>query len=51
LAEQIKSLLDGVEFNGQSVNDSQATELIFAGQALLNRASECAAEPEDCGGE
>jgi hypothetical protein len=49
IAQQIKSLLEGAQFNGQAIDENQAQQLISAGQALLNRAGECAAEPEHCG--
>jgi hypothetical protein len=51
LAKQIKSLLEGAQFNGQSIDEGQAKQLILAGQALLNQASACAEEPEECGGD
>jgi hypothetical protein len=51
LAAQMKSLLDAAEFHGEAIDQQQAKQLIRSGQALLNRAGECAAEPEDCGGE
>jgi hypothetical protein len=48
LAAQIKSMLDAAEFHGQAINENQANQLIRAGQNLLDRASSCAEEPEDC---
>jgi hypothetical protein len=51
LAAQIKSMLDAAEFHGQSIDEQHAKHLIRAGQALLERASSCAEEPEDCGSE
>lgn len=51
LASQIKSLLEGAQFNGQSIDEGQAKQLILAGQALLNRAGACAEEPQECGGD
>src|SRR6266568_4396221 len=36
LAAQMISLLEGAEFNGQTINEQQAEQLISQGQALLN---------------
>ena len=41
LAAHIKSLLEGAELNGQSVDEFQAFLLIIEGQALLIRADLC----------
>jgi hypothetical protein len=48
LAAQMKAMLEGVEFGGQSINEQQAEKLIGQGQGLLERAKECASEPGDC---
>jgi hypothetical protein len=48
LAAHIKSLLEGAEFNGQSVDEFQAFLLIIEGQALLIRADLCAANLAAC---
>jgi hypothetical protein len=37
LASQMIALLEGAEFNGQSINEQQAKQLISQGQALLNQ--------------
>src|SRR6266478_6500598 len=49
LAAQIKSVLEGSEFSGLSINEQQAKQLITASQALLGQASACAANPGSCG--
>ena len=49
LAAQIKSVLEGAEFSGLSINEQQAKQLISASQALLGQASACAANPGSCG--
>ena len=38
LAQQMKGLLNGAEFNGQAFSDAQAQQLIVQGQALLDQA-------------
>ena len=48
LAAQIKTMLEGAEFNGQAINEQQAKQVIDAAQALLNQASACAANPGSC---
>jgi len=48
LAAQIKSMLEGAEFNGLSINEQQAKSIISQGQALLNTASACASDPAGC---
>ena len=48
LASQIKSMLEGAEFNGIAINEQQAKQIISAGQSLLNQASACAADPGAC---
>jgi hypothetical protein len=49
LAEQIKSMLEEAEFHGLAINEQQAKQIISAGQALLDQASACAANPGTCG--
>jgi len=48
LAAQIQSVLEGVEFNGQPVNEGQAFELIRQSVELLFAADACAENPERC---
>ena len=48
LTAQIKSMLEGAEFNGEHINEQQAKQIIDEGQALLNQASVCASDPGDC---
>jgi hypothetical protein len=48
LAPQIKQLLAGAQFNGQSINEQQAKQLISSSQALLDAASACASNPTSC---
>ncbi|MGO9055796.1 MAG: hypothetical protein ACLQU2_00175 [Candidatus Binataceae bacterium] len=50
LAAQIKSMLEGAEFNGRSIDEQQARQIIRQGQALLNQARDCASDPANCGG-
>ena len=49
LTAQIKSMLEGAEFNGQAIDEQQAKKIISGGQALLNQASACASDPGTCG--
>jgi hypothetical protein len=49
LAARIKSMLEDVEFNGQSIDGVQAQWIIRAGQALFDRASDCSFDPRRCG--
>ncbi len=49
LAAQIKPMLEGAEFNGQSIDELQAFRIIIQGQALLDRARGCAFDPGVCG--
>ena len=49
LASQIKSILEGAEFSGLSINEQQAKQLISDSQTLLDQASGCAANPTSCG--
>ncbi len=48
LTAQIQSMLDGAEFRGQAIDEQEAKELINQGEALLGRASDCAANPGKC---
>ncbi len=48
LAAQIKSILEGAEFNGQSIDDLEAWWLILQGQSLLARADACADNLAKC---
>jgi hypothetical protein len=41
LAGQMIALLEGAEFNGQSINEQQAKQLISQGQALLSQVNAC----------
>jgi hypothetical protein len=49
LAAQIKSMLEGAEFGGQSIDEKAAKEIIEQGEDLLDRASDCASHPARCG--
>jgi hypothetical protein len=49
LVVQIKSMLEGAEFNGQSIDELQAFRIFIEGQALLDRARGCAFDPGLCG--
>jgi hypothetical protein len=48
LANQMKSMLEGAAFSGQTINESQALQLISQGQALLNEVSACEANIPAC---
>jgi hypothetical protein len=48
LASQMKSMLEGAAFSGQTINESQALQLISEGQALLNEVSACEANIPAC---
>ena len=48
-AEMRQPTLEGAQFHRQAINEQQAKQLISAGQALLNQASACAANPGTCG--
>jgi hypothetical protein len=48
LTAQIKAMLEGAEFGGLAINEQQAKQIIAAGNALLNQASACAADPGAC---
>jgi len=48
LTAQIKSMLEGAEFNGQAIDENQAKKIISDGEALLKQASACASSPGTC---
>lgn len=48
LTSQIQSVLEGAEFSGESIDEQSAKNLISQGQALLNQANACAANPAQC---
>jgi hypothetical protein len=48
LANQMKSMLEGAAFSGQTINEGQALQVISQGQALLNEVSGCAANIPVC---
>jgi hypothetical protein len=48
LTAQIESMLEAAEFNGQSINEQQARQIISQAQTLLNQASACASNPASC---
>ncbi len=48
LASQIKSMLENAEFNGDSIDERRAFDLIFEGQVLLEQADFCALRPNIC---
>jgi hypothetical protein len=48
LSAQTKQMLDGAEFGGLAIDEQAAKSIISAGQALLDRASTCAATPAAC---
>jgi hypothetical protein len=48
LAAQIKSMLEGAEFNGIPVDEWQANQAIRESQELLNEAKGCASNLRDC---
>jgi hypothetical protein len=48
-ASQMKSILEGAEFGGLSINEQQVKQLISASQTLLDQVSVCAANPASCG--
>ncbi|HXC79510.1 MAG TPA: hypothetical protein VNU19_20935, partial [Candidatus Acidoferrum sp.] len=49
LAGEIKSLLEGAEFDGASIDDKQVKDLIKDSRALLDQASDCAQNLHKCG--
>jgi len=48
LAGQIRSILDGAEFNGTPIDSQQVNQIISQGNAVLNQASDCASKPGNC---
>jgi hypothetical protein len=48
LANQMKSMLEGAAFSGQTISESPALQLISQGQALVNEVSACAANIPVC---
>jgi hypothetical protein len=48
LTAQIKSMIEGAEFNGKANDEQEAKEVISRGQALLDQASACASNPGKC---
>jgi hypothetical protein len=48
LAAEIQAMLEGAEFEGVAINEQQAKHIIAAGQALLDQAAACAANPAVC---
>ena len=48
IAQQMRALLEGAAFYGQSVNEQQAKRLISQGQELLGEVASCAADLSDC---
>jgi hypothetical protein len=49
LTAQIESMLEAAEFQGQSINEQQARQIISLAQSLLDQASTCALDPGSCG--
>jgi hypothetical protein len=49
LVDQIKSMLEGAEFNGSDIDEKQAKDIIAEAQALLDQAKDCAHRPDRCG--
>jgi hypothetical protein len=49
LAAQAKQMLEGAEFSGLAIDEQAGKKIISGGQALLDRASACAANPASCG--
>ena len=48
LANQMKSMLEGAAFSGQTINERPALQVISQGQALLNEVSACVANIPVC---
>jgi hypothetical protein len=48
LAAQIKTMLEGAEFSGTPIDEKVAKHIITEGEALLDRARDCASHPEKC---
>ena len=49
LTAQIESMLEAAEFQGKSINEQQARQIISLAQSLLDQASACALDPGSCG--
>ncbi len=48
LTSQIKAMLEGAEFNAEPIDEKVAKDIIKEGQALLDQANTCAADPVKC---
>jgi hypothetical protein len=48
LARQMGAMLDGAAFNGQTIDEGQARQLISQGWALLDDVRSCAADIPAC---
>jgi hypothetical protein len=48
LTTRIQSVFRAAELNGQAINEQDAKQLINQGQALLDHASACGSNPENC---
>jgi hypothetical protein len=48
IASQMKALLEGAAFSGDTINEGEAMELISQGEALLDQVSECAEHIPAC---
>jgi hypothetical protein len=48
LAGQMKAMLEGAAFSGQTINEGQAMQLISQGEALLDQVSECGEHIPSC---
>ena len=48
MAAQIKTMLEGAEFSGTPIDEKVAKHIITEGEALLDRARDCASHPETC---
>jgi hypothetical protein len=48
LANQMKAMLEGAAFSGETIDNIQAKQLISQGQALLNEVRACAGNIPAC---
>ena len=48
LAGQMKAMLEGAAFSGQSIDEGHASQLIQKAEALLDQVSECAEDIAKC---
>ena len=48
LASQMKAMLEGAAFSGETISNGQALQLISQGQALLNEIVACAGNIPAC---